>query len=71
MEACLRMNPVLKKSQKHKLKEFIKYTKGALARIQVVGSQIVHVTNLAAELPPQNPGHAGNPINTANKNYLR
>ena len=71
MEACLRMNPVLKKAQKHKLKEFIKYTKGALARIQVVGSQIVHVTNLVGELPPQNPGHNGNPVNTASKNYLR
>jgi len=55
MEACLRMNPTLKKKQRYELKKFIKYTKGALARIQVVGSQIVSATNLAGSLPTQTP----------------
>lgn len=55
METCLRTNPVLKKHQRHTLKKYIKYVKGALARIQVVGSQIIHDMNLAGELPSQVP----------------
>lgn len=55
MESCLRMNPVLNKKQRHELKKFIKYTKGAMARIKVVGSEIIQAVNLAGELPPQVP----------------
>jgi hypothetical protein len=55
MEACLLENPSLKKKQRAKLKQYIRYTRGALARMQKVGMEIIHATNLAGDLPPQVP----------------